>query len=123
MAFSNYQRMRRGIPARTRKMLRKPAGNKRRLKRKSSFRGKSGKGGKSFTKRVKSTIHSMCESKFIGIHLETKLGTVPVNIKVNDLQFLSVDPLVSLTAAYNLLERRALLVSSEASKPMALIGC
>jgi hypothetical protein len=67
-------------------------------------------------------VYKMSESKFIGIHLETVSGTPPVNLKVNNISFLSVDPLVSNTAAYNLLERRALLVTSESSKPMQVIG-
>lgn len=78
----------------------------------SKFRPRGGKRkftkpNASFAKRVKTVLYKQVESKKIVCYIPSGAGPVPAfNLKAKQITFLGIDPNVSSTAAYNLLERR-----------------
>nr|WPR18700.1 MAG: hypothetical protein [Skomarfal virus 53] len=123
MAFRGTKRARPGLRTRTRKMLRKPSGSKRRLLRTRKPTRRAG----TFAKRVKRSLYKLTESKVLVCYMPTLAGGTPIfNLKGKQITILSVDPLVNNTTAYNMLERRVNGVGANyqqvGGEPATLVG-
>lgn len=87
-------------------------GSKRRV---GGGKRKFSKPSTTFAKRVKKVLYKQVETKKVVCYMPSSGGVAPFNLKGKEIKFLGVDPLVSSSAAYNLLERRNLGTASVAA--------